>query len=77
MSHWVGVIGLKSAAAGAVALAFGGAPLGVLMVARRLSLLGDAMSHGILPGVAIAYLLAGANPLALLAGALTAGMTVA
>ncbi len=70
-------IGLKSAAAGAIALAFGGAPLGVLMVARRLSLLGDAMSHGILPGVAIAFLLAGANPLALLAGALTAGLVVA
>jgi zinc/manganese transport system permease protein len=77
MSHLAAMIGLKSATAGAVALAFGGAPLGVLMVARRLSLLGDAMSHGILPGVAIAYLLAGANPLALLVGALTAGMTVA
>ena len=71
------LIGLKSAAAGAVALAFGGAPLGVLMVARRLSLLGDAMSHGILPGVAIAFLLAGNNPLALLVGALAAGMVVA
>jgi zinc/manganese transport system permease protein len=71
------LIGLKSAAAGAIALAFGGAPLGVLMVARRLSLIGDAMSHGILPGVAIAFLLAGNNPLALLAGALVAGLILA
>ncbi len=71
------LIGLKSAAAGAIALAFGGAPLGVLMVARRLSLIGDAMSHGILPGIAIAFLLAGNNPLALLAGALVAGLILA
>jgi zinc/manganese transport system permease protein len=68
---------LKSAAAGAVALAFGGAPLGVLMIARRLSLMGDALSHGILPGVAIAFLLAGRDPVALTFGALAAGLIVA
>jgi zinc/manganese transport system permease protein len=71
------LVALKSAAAGAVALAFGGAPLGVLMIARRLSLMGDALSHGILPGVAIAFLLAGRDPLALTVGALTAGLIVA
>lgn len=71
------LVALKSAAAGAVALAFGGAPLGVLMIARRLSLMGDALSHGILPGVAIAYLLAGRDPVALTLGALTAGLIVA
>ena len=67
----------KSAAAGALALAFGGAPLGVLLIARRMSLIGDAMSHGILPGAAIAYLLAGPDPIALTLGALTAGFVVA
>ena len=66
-----------SAAAGALALAFGGAPLGVLLIARRMSLIGDAMSHGILPGAAIAYLLAGPDPIALTLGALTAGFVVA
>jgi zinc/manganese transport system permease protein len=71
------LMALKSAAAGAIALAFGGAPLGVLMIARRLSLMGDALSHGILPGVAIAFLLAGKDPLALTFGALTAGLIVA
>jgi zinc/manganese transport system permease protein len=71
------LVALKSAAAGAVALAFGGAPLGVLMIARRLSLMGDALSHGILPGVAIAYMLAGPDPAALTIGALTAGLIVA
>ncbi|MDB5458266.1 MAG: hypothetical protein JWO72_7, partial [Caulobacteraceae bacterium] len=39
------LMALKSAGAGAVALAFGGAPLGVLMIAWRLSLMGDALSH--------------------------------
>jgi zinc/manganese transport system permease protein len=71
------LLALKSAAAGAVALAFGGAPLGVLMIARRLSLMGDALSHGILPGIAIAYLAFGNNPVALMAGALIAGLIVA
>jgi zinc/manganese transport system permease protein len=71
------LVALKSASAGAVALAFGGAPLGVLMIARRLSLMGDALSHGILPGVAIAYLLAGRDPVALTLGALAAGLIVA
>jgi zinc/manganese transport system permease protein len=55
-------------AAGALALAFGGAPLGVLLIARRMSLVGDGMSHAILPGAAIAYLIAGSEPLALTAG---------
>jgi zinc/manganese transport system permease protein len=65
------------AGAGALALAFGGAPLGVLLVARRMSLIGDGMSHAILPGAAVAYLLAGPDPLALTFGALTAGVLVA
>ena len=71
------IIALRSAAAGALALAFGGAPLGVLLVARRMSLSGDAMSHGILPGVAIGYLLAPGHPLALTLGALVAAFVVA
>jgi len=77
MTGALSILALKSAAAGATALAFGGAPLGVLMVARRLSLMGDALSHGILPGIAIAFLMFGPNPAAMLAGALIAGMIVA
>ncbi len=72
----IGDVALRSAAAGGLALAFGGAPLGVLLIARRMSLSGDALSHGILPGAAIAYLLAGPNPLALTAGALVAALVV-
>ena len=68
---------MPAAAAGALALAFGGAPLGVLLIARRMSLVGDALSHGILPGAALAYLLAGPDPVALTLGALAAGFVVA
>ncbi len=70
-----GVI-VKTAAAGALSLAFGAAPLGTLLIARRMSLMGDALSHGILLGAAAAFLLAGRDPLALTAGALIAALAV-
>lgn len=74
--HAAGPDALKTVA-GALALAFGGAPLGVLLIARRMSLVGDGLSHAILPGAAAAYLLAGPDPLALTFGALAAGVVVA
>lgn len=70
-------LSLSHAAAGAVALAFGSAPLGVLLVARRMSLIGDGLSHAVLPGAALAFLLVGDNPVWLTVGALAAGVTVA
>jgi zinc/manganese transport system permease protein len=75
--HAAGDFALPTALAGALALAMGGAPLGVLLVARRMSLVGDALSHGILPGAALAYLVAGPDPVALTLGALGAGFLVA
>lgn len=75
--HVAGAVDWRGAMAGALALAFGGAPLGVLLVARRMSLVGDGLSHGILPGAALAFVVAGSNPLALTAGALMAGGVVA
>lgn len=68
---------LKSAIAGALALALGGAPLGVLLIARRVSLVGDALSHALLPGMAIAYLIGGPNPAGLTLGALIAALVIA
>jgi zinc/manganese transport system permease protein len=68
---------VRSAVAGGLALAFGGAPLGVLLIARRVSLIGDALSHALLPGIAIAYLMVGNDPAALTAGALIAALVVA
>lgn len=46
---------MRRALAGILALALAGAPLGVLLMLRRMSLTGDGLSHAILPGTAIAY----------------------
>jgi zinc/manganese transport system permease protein len=68
---------MRRALVGAFALALGAGPVGVLLMLRRMSLMGDAMAHAILPGAAIAFLLAGLNLFALTAGGLVAGLVVA
>ena len=68
---------MARALAACVALAFGGAPIGVFLVLRRTSLIGDALSHAILPGVAIAFVFAGFSILWMTIGGLLAGMAVA
>ena len=35
--------------------------LGTFLVLRKMSLLGDALSHAVLPGIAIAFLLSGSR----------------
>jgi len=55
----------------------GGAPIGVFLMLRRMSLVGDAMAHAILPGAAIGFLLSGLNLFAMTTGGLIAGFTVA
>jgi zinc/manganese transport system permease protein len=68
---------MRRALAGAMTLAVAGAPIGVFMMLRRMSLVGDAMAHAILPGAAIGFLLSGLNLLAMTLGGLIAGFTVA
>ncbi len=68
---------MRRALAGAWALAAGAAPLGVFLVLRRMSLMGDAMSHAILPGVAAGYLLAGLSLPAMMLGGVVTGLAVA
>jgi len=54
------------------------AVVGCYLVLRRLSLLGDAISHAILPGIAVAFVLTGStNSPAMLAGAMVCGLLVA
>jgi ABC-type Mn2+/Zn2+ transport system permease subunit len=53
------------------------AVLGSYVVLRGMAFLGDALAHAILPGVAVAYLLVGSNPMWLSAGALVAGVLTA
>src|SRR3954451_7363009 len=68
---------MRRALAGTIALALGAGPLGVFLMLRRMSLVGDAMAHAILPGAAIGFLFAGLNLFAMTAGGLIAGCVVA
>ncbi|PKR54889.1 metal ABC transporter permease [Thalassospira marina] len=52
-------------------------PVGVLLLLRRMTLVGDAMSHAVLPGAAIGFLIAGGLSLpAMGLGGLIAGLGV-
>ena len=65
---------LRTVALGSAALGLTSGALGTFAVLRRQSLLGDAISHAALPGVALAFLLTGSKaPLVLVAGAAVAG----
>jgi zinc/manganese transport system permease protein len=68
---------MRRALVGTLALALGAGPVGVFLMLRRMSLMGDAMSHAILPGAAVGFLLAGLNLFAMTAGGLVAGFVVA
>jgi len=65
--------GLLSAAV----LSLSGGLLGCILVLRRLALMGDALSHSLLPGIALAWLLFGPSTTALFVGALVAGLLTA
>lgn len=68
---------MRRALAAVVALSLGGAPIGVFLMLRRMSLVGDAMAHAILPGAAVGFLLSGLNLFAMTVGGLIAGFAVA
>jgi len=68
---------MRRALVAIVVLSFGSAPIGVFLMLRRMSLMGDAMSHAILPGVAGAFLLSGMNRIMMTIGGLIAGLVVA
>lgn len=68
---------MRRALAAAIALSLAGAPIGVFLMLRRMSLVGDAMAHAILPGAAVGFLLSGLNLFAMTAGGLVAGFAVA
>jgi zinc/manganese transport system permease protein len=68
---------MRRALVGCLALSLSAPPIGVFLMLRRMSLIGDAMSHAILPGAAIGYLLAGLSLFAMSLGGFTAGIAVA
>lgn len=68
---------LKRALVSCVCLALSSAPVGVLLILRRMSLMGDALSHAVLPGAAIGYMMAGLSLPILGIGGFVAGLLVA
>lgn len=68
---------MRRALVGASVLALSAAPIGVFLMLRRMSLVGDAMAHAILPGAALGYLVAGLSLGAMTLGGLIAGFAVA
>ncbi len=68
---------MRHALASVLFLGLSAAPIGVFLVMRRMSLMGDALSHAVLPGAAIGYLLAGLSVPAMSLGGFVAGVLMA
>ncbi len=69
---------MRRALIACLCLGLGSGPIGVFLMLRRMSLMGDAMSHAVLPGAAIGYLIAGSLSLTAMGlGGLVAGLSVA
>ena len=68
---------MRYALASVVFLALSDAPVGVFLVMRRMSLVGDALGHAVLPGAAVGYMLGGLSLPAMSAGGFAAGMIMA
>lgn len=67
---------LRRALVGCLALALGCGPIGLFLMMRRMSLMGDAMSHAVLPGAAIGFIVAGLSLPAMSIGGFFAGVIV-
>ncbi len=68
---------MQRALAACLALSLSAPLVGVFLMLRRMSLTGDAMAHGILPGAAIGYLMSGLSLSAMTLGGMVAGMLIA
>ena len=68
---------MRRALVGCLALALGGGPIGTFLVIRRMSLMGDALSHAVLPGAAVGFIFGGLSLSAMSLGGAGAGLVVA
>ena len=68
---------MRRALVACLALGVSCGPVGTLLVLRRMSLIGDAMAHALLPGAALAFVVTGFSLLAMSAGGFIAAMIVA
>lgn len=67
---------MRTALVALLGLALANGPVGVLLLARRMSLTADVLSHAVMPGAAIGFLVAGYSLIALSLGGLAAGLLV-
>lgn len=67
---------MRRALVGCLALSLSAPPLGVFLVLRRLSLIGDALGHAVLPGVAVGVAVFGLSLVAMSVGGVLAGLAV-
>lgn len=68
---------MRRALVACLSLSLSATPLGMFLIVRRMTLMGDAMSHAILPGAALAYWMFGLSLLPMALGGLLAGFAVA
>jgi zinc/manganese transport system permease protein len=67
---------MRSALVACMALAVASGPLGTLLLLRRMGLVGDVLSHAVMPGAAVGFALAGSALAVLSIGGLLTGIAV-
>ncbi len=77
LAPFLDFIFMRHALVACLALALGCGPIGVLLVLRRMSLVGDALSHAVLPGAALGFLVSGLSLYAMTLGGFAVGLAVA
>ncbi len=68
---------MRRALVASLALSMGGASIGVFLILRRMTLMGDALAHALLPGAALGFLLGGLSLPAMSLGGFLAGIATA
>jgi zinc/manganese transport system permease protein len=68
---------MRRALIACIAISLSAGPIGSFLVLRRMSLMGDAMSHAVLPGVAVGFMMFGLELWPMALGGLVASLLVA
>lgn len=68
---------MKRTLVSCLCLALSCGPVGIFLILRRMSLMGDALSHSVLPGAAVGYVIAGLSLFAMGLGGIISGLCVA
>lgn len=76
LAPFIDYLFMRGALLACIGISLSCGPVGILLVLRRMSLVGDALSHAILPGIAAGYLISGLWLPGLTIGGVIAGMIV-